>query len=132
MASVHVRVWLRAGRGGAAGACVRFHRDRLPGRLDPARRHRGRPVLRRIQGPYHQMDRQFADARFWTVYVEDKTDGFAGLRLHRERLGKATVAAEVIFWDAVGQYFVQTFNGDVPVEIIEAVIAEAKERVKVR
>ena len=78
------------------------------------------------------MDRQFADGRFWTVYVEDKTDGFAGLRLHRERLGKTTVAAEVIFWDAAGQYFVQTFNGDVPVEIIEAVIAEAKERVNVR
>jgi len=78
------------------------------------------------------MDRQFADARYWTEYVANDTDGFAGLRLHRERRGKTKVAAEVIFWDAVGQYFVQTFNGDVPVEIIEAVIAEAKERVKVR
>lgn len=79
-----------------------------------------------------QMDRQFADARYWTSYVADNTDGFSGLRLHRERSGKTSVAAEVIYWDAVGQYFVQTQNGDVPVEILEAVIAEAKERVGVR
>jgi len=78
------------------------------------------------------MDRQFADARYWTEYVADNTDGFAGLRLHRERRGKTNIAAEVIFWDAVGQYFVQTFDGEVPVEILEAVIAETKERVGVR
>jgi hypothetical protein len=75
------------------------------------------------------MDRQFADARYWTTYVADDTDGFAGLRLHRESCGKTSVAAEVIYWDASGRYFVQTHNGDVPVEILEAVIAEAKERV---
>ncbi len=78
------------------------------------------------------MDRQFAHARYWTVYVADNTDGFAGMRLHRERCGKTEVAAEVIYWDAVGQYVVQTFNGEVPVEILEAVIAETKERVGVQ
>ena len=78
------------------------------------------------------MDRQFGDVRYWSVYVTDSTDGFAGMRLHRERRGKPEVAAEVIFWDAAGQYFVQTFHGDVPVEILEVLIAEAKERVGVR
>ena len=47
-------------------------------------------------------------------------------------VAKPNVSAEVIFWDAVGQYFVQTFDGDVPVEILEAVFAETKERVGVR
>lgn len=77
------------------------------------------------------MDTQLADARYWTVYIADNTDGFAGMRLHRERRGKTEVAAEVIFWDAAGQYFIQTFNGDVPVTILEAVIAETKKRVGV-
>ncbi len=78
------------------------------------------------------MERQFGHERYWTTYVEDRTDGFAGLRLHRERFGKTSVAAQVVFWDASGHFAVETFDGDVPVEIIEAVIAETKERVKVR
>ena len=78
------------------------------------------------------MERQFGHERYWTTYIEDRTDGFAGSRLHRERFGKAVVAAQVVFWDAAGHFAVQTFDGDVPVEIIEAVIAEATEQVRVR
>ena len=78
------------------------------------------------------MNRQFGDTRFWTQYVEDRNDGYAGLRLHRERFGRTAVAAKVLYWDATGQFFVETLDGDVPSDIIEAVIAEAKERVRVR
>ena len=79
-----------------------------------------------------QMETQFGHERYWTTYVEDRTDGFAGVRLHRERLGTTSVVAQVVFWDAAGHFAVQTFDGDVPVLIIEAVIAEAKESVRVR
>ena len=78
------------------------------------------------------MQQQFGHERYWTTYIEDRTDGFVGFRLHRERLGKTTLAAQVVFWDAAGHYAVETFDGDVPVEIIEAVIAEAKQKVGVR
>ena len=77
------------------------------------------------------METQFGHERFWTTYVEDHKDGFAGLRLHRERFGKTTVAAEVLYWDASGHFFVQTFNGEVAVEIIEALIAEARQRLRI-
>ena len=78
------------------------------------------------------MQRQFGHERYWTTHIEDHTDGYAGFRLHRERFGKTVIAAQVVFWDAAGHFAVQTFDGDVPVEIIEAVIAEAKEQVRVR
>lgn len=60
----------------------------------------------------------------------DRTAGFTALRLHRETDGKTAVIAEVVFWDACGQYSLQTFNGDVPLDIIEPLILEAKETIK--
>ena len=78
------------------------------------------------------MERQVGHERYWTTYVEDRADGFAGMLLHRERFGNTCIAAQVVFWDAAGHFAVQTFDGDVPVEIIEVVIAEAKARIKVR
>ena len=76
------------------------------------------------------MNSQHGEARFWTTFAEDHQQGFAGVRLHRESAGHTGVAAEVIFWDAAGQFYVQTFGGDVPLAVMEALIAEAKAAVK--
>ena len=78
------------------------------------------------------MDRRFGESRFWSTYIEDRKDGFSGLRLHRDNSGKTTVAAECIFWDACGQFFFRTFDGDVPVDIALELIAETRETIKVR
>jgi len=76
------------------------------------------------------METQLGHERFWTVSVEDRKSGFVGFRLHRERFGKTSVAADVLFWDASGGFTLETFDGEVPVEMIEAVIAEAKQKTK--
>lgn len=77
------------------------------------------------------MDRLHAKDRFWTTPpVVDCEAGSTTLRLHRETEGRAVVAAEVIFWDAAGQYFLETFNCDVPIDIVEVLIAEAKDKIK--
>ena len=78
------------------------------------------------------MKMQFGHERYWTTYVENHDDGFAGCRLHRDVFGKTTVAAEVLFWDASGGFTVQTIEGVVPVEVIEATIAESKKTVRTR
>jgi len=70
--------------------------------------------------------------RYWTSFVEDSKAGSAGLRLHREADGQEGIAAEVMFWEAMGQFFLQTFDCDVPVTIVELLIAEAKERIKIQ
>jgi len=76
------------------------------------------------------MEITFDLCRYWTTYFEDKKDGFGGLRLYREdRFGKVTTAAEVIYWDAMGSYSIQTFNRDAPLSIIENLIVEAKSEI---
>ena len=77
------------------------------------------------------MDRQFGVYRFWTSRIEDRDEGWAGLNLHRQEGEQTAVAARVIFWDACGQWYVETLNGDAPVEIIEDLIAEAKALIEI-
>lgn len=40
--------------------------------------------------------------------------------------------ARVVFWDACGQFYVETFQTDVPLDIFEEVIAEAKTAIRMR
>jgi hypothetical protein len=78
------------------------------------------------------MDIQHGD-HYWTTFVEDLKEGFAGFRLHRERFGRSAVVGQTIFWDAAGGFVFGTFDGeDVPVEVVEAAIAEAREKIKTK
>jgi hypothetical protein len=78
------------------------------------------------------MEMQWADARYWTTTIVNDEDGFSGCRLHQERNGKPQAIADMIFWDAMGQYFLRTYGGrDVPLNVIEALITETKNQVGV-
>jgi hypothetical protein len=76
------------------------------------------------------MDRQYGEARFRSAFVRDRADGYAGYELLRMYDGVEARVARVIFWDACGQLFVETTGTDVPLAILEEVIAEAKASVK--
>lgn len=79
------------------------------------------------------MDTHRGDARYWTTFVEDCKAGCAGFHLHRERFGQSALVGQTIYWDATGGFVFGTFDGeDVPVEIVEAAIAEARERIKTK
>jgi len=78
------------------------------------------------------MDTTFGTDRYWTSEIRDNKAGYAGIRLHRVSSGKESLAADVLYWDADGHFYVQTIDGGVPVEIIEAAITEAKQKVTVR
>jgi hypothetical protein len=60
----------------------------------------------------------------------DNKQGFAGLELLRTCRGKRDCIARIVFWDASGQFSVETFQTDVPLEIIEELIAEAKASIR--
>ena len=77
------------------------------------------------------MDRQYAEYHYTTEYVFDNQEGFAGLELLRTGRGETGKAARVIYWDASGQYYIETFGAEVPVVIIEQLIAETKDKVGV-
>jgi len=72
------------------------------------------------------MNRQYANSNYTTTFVNDLKEGFAGLELMRTSKGKTEQVARIIFWDAMGQFFIETLGVDLPLAIVEELIAEAK------
>ena len=54
------------------------------------------------------MDRRHGASRYASSPVEDIKDGFAGVELYCECHGQKNVVARILFWDAVGQFSVET------------------------
>jgi hypothetical protein len=80
------------------------------------------------------MDRPYAHAHYKTSRADDSKNGFASLELYRTTHGsnQSVRVARVVFWDAVGDFFLETFNTEIPVQLAEDLIAEAKATIKVR
>ncbi len=78
------------------------------------------------------MDRVWAQYRFTTEFFEDMKDGCAGLKLYRAKDGAVEHVATVTYWDAIGQFFIETHQTDIPVEIAEDLIAESAATVRTR
>ncbi|MBM4385029.1 MAG: hypothetical protein FJ091_16880 [Deltaproteobacteria bacterium] len=77
------------------------------------------------------MKRVHGRFEFETTYVEDRRDGWGGFDLYRVEGGKKMRVARVVFWDAAGEFVLETFGGDVPLAVIEELIREAKRVIKV-
>ena len=75
------------------------------------------------------MDTQYGDEHYWTTFVEDRKKGCAGFQIHRECRGLTIIAGQILYWDATAKFCFETFDTDVPVEIVQAAITEAKERI---
>jgi len=81
------------------------------------------------------MNRDYGQWHFTTAQVSDNKDGYAGLELYGKSLSKPAPArrvARILFWDACGQFYFETFETDIPLEIVEDLIVEAKTTIKVR
>jgi hypothetical protein len=76
------------------------------------------------------MNRKHAGAQYTTRLVANKNAGSAGVELYCEIDGVTTRVAQILFWDASGQFFLEVFGGELPVEIVEGLIAEARESIK--
>lgn len=76
------------------------------------------------------MNRDYGDAHYETRFVDNKQEGYAGLELYRTTKGTNGCVARLLFWDASGQFFFETFKTDIPLSIVEELIAEAKTVVK--
>ncbi len=78
------------------------------------------------------MDRHYGNANYSTRSVNDRKDGFAAVELYRKTKEESKRVARVVFWDASGQFFFETFNADIPLEIAEELIGEAKKTIKIQ
>ncbi len=81
-----------------------------------------------------KMDRQYANAHYKSCRVNDNKEGFAAVELHRTRSDdvKSVRVARVVFWDACGDFSLETFNTDIPAELAIDLIDEAKKTIKIR
>lgn len=77
------------------------------------------------------MNRLFDTARYISSFVEDAEKGFGGYELMRQMDGKEERVADIIYWDAIGHFFVRTFD-ELPLAILEELIQEAKTNIKTR
>lgn len=55
--------------------------------------------------------------------------GSAGVRLLATSQGSTTCVAKITFWDASGQFFLEMGGPEVPLVVIEALIAEVKQQI---
>ena len=76
------------------------------------------------------MNRKYGDLSYESAFVEDRKKGMAGLELYRTRGSQRERVARILFWDASGQFAVETFNAEVPLDVLEELIVEAKGIVK--
>jgi len=92
------------------------------------------PALTRVAARVKQSgDRQYGIFRYTTRLTHDNTEGNSALELHET--GKDTDTkrvARVVFWDAYGDFFFETFDAQVPVVVAEQLMAEARAAIKVR
>lgn len=76
------------------------------------------------------MEREYEGVRYTTLAASDVQRDGIGLELHWHWQNQDSVVAEVFFADEVGSWTLNTFNCDVPLELIEELIAEAKTRLQ--
>ena len=64
-----------------------------------------------------------------TEAFDDPNAGSVGLNLLATAKDATILAAKITFWDATGQFYLETNRGEVPLEVIEKFIAEAKREI---
>ena len=78
------------------------------------------------------MDREHKEARYTTMMVSDIPRDGMGLELHRTLQGQDSVVAEFFYSDAEHTWTLNTFDHDVPLELVEELVAEGKRRLPPR
>ena len=71
------------------------------------------------------MDRVHDTRKYKSSLIPWNENGSMGQQLTREVDGEFLVVAKVLFWEAAGQFSIETI-GEVPLIVLEELIAEAK------
>ena len=76
------------------------------------------------------MDRDYGNARYKSRFVSDNRQGFAGLELNCKCGSEQACVARLLYWDSCGRFYFETFSSQIPLEIVEELISEAKSKIK--
>ncbi len=75
------------------------------------------------------MNITFGNVVYQTDRFDDRKAGCAGLNLLATLEGETTRVGRITFWDALGQFFMELKGDELPLEVVEKFIAEAKEQI---
>jgi hypothetical protein len=78
------------------------------------------------------MKRNWSNYAFETSKSFDNSEGWTAVDLYRSKADDSVKAARVVYWDAVGQHFLELYVEEVPIVVIEELIAEARSVLRVR
>jgi len=72
------------------------------------------------------MDRTLKGVRWVTTPTHSRDEGWTAIELRATRAEKTARVARAVFWDAEGQYAIETTDGEVPLVVMEQLIAEVR------
>jgi len=75
------------------------------------------------------MRRTWKRALYTTELLSNPEEGRIALELHKRDGDQNAIAARVVYWDAEGQFSLEAFC-ELPLEIVDELIAEARDAVK--
>ena len=78
------------------------------------------------------MEKTFGEVEFRSEFFHDLQQGSIGFKLFQHFAGVVKHVASVTYWEGDGHFYIETFESDIPVEVAEWLIAEAKDRVKLK
>ena len=72
------------------------------------------------------MTLDFCNVQYVTCLFNDATEGFAALELNATSEGESRQIGRITFWDAAGQFYIEMTGPEIPLEVLEKFIVEAK------
>jgi len=72
------------------------------------------------------MDLVHGAVRYISRMKENDMEGWCAMELEARRQDSSSCAARVVFWDASGEFCVETFGAQVPLTVFELLIREAR------
>ena len=75
------------------------------------------------------MRKMWKGFEYTTVLASNDDEGWIALELHRTEKRRDVLVARIVFWDAEGQFSLEVRVDEVPLAIVEELIAEAKARI---
>ena len=76
------------------------------------------------------MNTIWAEFHYTSSLTSDDEDGWTAVELMRHGGNRTERVARVVFWDTIGQFMLEMFADEIPVTVIEELIAEAKREIR--
>ena len=78
------------------------------------------------------MTRRHGKDIYTTTQFSERDAGSAGVELYCETNGRQKPVARVVFLDAAGQFYLEVQGIGIPLNVVEELIAESKQAIKIK